>query len=82
VTDKFGVLKDLGTASKDPLANSVANAVNMLLGSVLGAFRHIAACCGAEGGDSFIGMAPTNRWGVKVVRLRELQYAKRTFDSE
>jgi hypothetical protein len=65
----------------DPLANRVANAVNMLLGSVLGAFRHIIACCGAEGGDFVICMAPTNRWGVQVVRFKGLQYAKRTFAS-
>ena len=43
----------------------------MLLGSVLGAFRHTTACCGAEGGDFVICRAPTKSLGVKVVRLRD-----------
>jgi len=55
----------------DPLANRVANAVNMLLGSVLGAFRHIIACCGAEGGDFVICMAPTNRWVCKLYASKD-----------
>ena len=78
VTGKFGVMQDFDTASKDsldPLANSVANAVKTLLGSVLGAFRNITACCRAEGGG------PNESMGVKVVRPRGLQYPKRTFGS-